>query len=66
MYKDKEFHDNVLRINILLKAKEVAEILNKSRSEAQVYLRPWSGISSCFNSLEMLFEILLRSLILVN
>jgi excisionase family DNA binding protein len=34
MYKDKEFHDNVLRINTLLRAKEVAEILNISRATA--------------------------------
>jgi excisionase family DNA binding protein len=33
MYKDKEFQDNVLRINTLLNAKQVAEILNLSRSK---------------------------------
>jgi excisionase family DNA binding protein len=32
MYKDKEFHDNILRINTLLNAKQVAEILNISKS----------------------------------
>jgi excisionase family DNA binding protein len=34
MYKEKEFQDNVLRINTLLKAKEVAEILQISRAMA--------------------------------
>ncbi len=34
MYKDKEFQDNVLRINTLLNAKEVAEILQISRAMA--------------------------------
>jgi excisionase family DNA binding protein len=34
MYKDKEFQDNVLRVNTLLKAKEVAEILQISRAMA--------------------------------
>jgi excisionase family DNA binding protein len=34
MYQNKEFQDKVLRINTLLRAKEVAEILNISRSRA--------------------------------
>lgn len=34
MYKDKEFQDNVLRMNTLLKAKDVAEILQISRAMA--------------------------------
>ena len=34
MYKDKEFQDNVLRISTLLKARDVAEILQISRSMA--------------------------------
>ena len=34
MYKDKEFQDNALRIRTLLKAKEVAEILQFSRAMA--------------------------------
>jgi excisionase family DNA binding protein len=33
MYKDKELEDNILKINTLLKAKDVAEILNLSRSK---------------------------------
>ena len=32
MYKDKEFQDNVMRINTLLKAKDLAEILQISRA----------------------------------
>ncbi len=32
MYKDTEFHDNVFKINTLLKAKDVAEILKISRA----------------------------------
>ena len=32
MYKDKEFQENVLRINTLLNAKQVVEILNISKS----------------------------------
>ena len=39
MYKDKEFQDNVLRINTLLKAKEVAEILKISRAMAYNLMR---------------------------
>jgi excisionase family DNA binding protein len=34
MYKDKELQDNKLNINTLLKSKDVAEILNISRSKA--------------------------------
>jgi excisionase family DNA binding protein len=34
MYEDKEFQDNILRVNTLLKAKEVAEILQISRAMA--------------------------------
>jgi excisionase family DNA binding protein len=34
MFKEKEFQDNVLQISILLKAKEVAEILKISRAMA--------------------------------
>ena len=34
MYKEKAFQDNVLRINTLLKAKEVAEILQICRAMA--------------------------------
>ena len=37
MYKDKEFQDNVLRINTLLKAKEVAEILKDQPGDG-IYL----------------------------
>ena len=33
MYKDKEFQENNLRINTLLNAEQVAEILNLSRSK---------------------------------
>ncbi len=33
MYKDKELQDNTLKINTLLKPKDVAEILNISRSK---------------------------------
>jgi excisionase family DNA binding protein len=39
MYKDKEFQDNVLKINTLLKAKDVAEILNISRSKAYHFMQ---------------------------
>ena len=39
MYKDKEFQDNVLRINTLLKAKEVAEILKISRAMAYTLMQ---------------------------
>jgi len=34
MYKDMELHDSVLRVNTLLKAKDVAEILQVSRAMA--------------------------------
>jgi excisionase family DNA binding protein len=34
MYKDNEFHDSILRVNTLLKAKDVAEILQISRAMA--------------------------------
>jgi hypothetical protein len=34
MYKDTEFHDNVFKINTLLKAPEVAEILKINRAMA--------------------------------
>jgi excisionase family DNA binding protein len=39
MYKDTEFHDNVLRINTLLKAKDVAEILKVSRTMAYTLMQ---------------------------
>jgi excisionase family DNA binding protein len=39
MYKDKEFQDNVLRVNTLLKAKEVAEILQISRAMAYTLMQ---------------------------
>lgn len=51
MYKDKEFQDNILRVNNLLKAKEVAEILQISRAMAyNVMLRgeiPTVKIGKC-------------------
>jgi excisionase family DNA binding protein len=34
MYKDMEFHDSIFRVNTLLKAKDVAEILQISRAMA--------------------------------
>jgi excisionase family DNA binding protein len=34
MYKDMELQDNILRVNTLLRAKEVAEILQISRAMA--------------------------------
>jgi len=34
MYKDMEFHNSILRVNTLLKAKDVAEILQISRAMA--------------------------------
>jgi predicted transcriptional regulator len=34
MYKDMEFHDSILRVNTLLKAKDVAEILEISHAMA--------------------------------
>ena len=39
MYKDKEFQDNLLRISKLLKAKEVAEILQISRAMAYTLMQ---------------------------
>jgi excisionase family DNA binding protein len=39
MYQDKEFQDNVLRINTLLKAKEVADILQISRAMAYTLMQ---------------------------
>jgi predicted DNA-binding transcriptional regulator AlpA len=39
MYEDKEFQDNLLRISTLLKAKEVAEILQISRAMAYTLMQ---------------------------
>ena len=39
MYKDKEFQDNVLRINTLLNSKEVTEILQISRAMAYTLMQ---------------------------
>jgi excisionase family DNA binding protein len=39
MFKEKEFQDNVLRINTLLKAKEVAEILQISSPMAYTQMQ---------------------------
>jgi excisionase family DNA binding protein len=39
MYKDKEFQENVMRINTLLKAKDVAEILKISRAMAYTLMQ---------------------------
>jgi excisionase family DNA binding protein len=39
MYKEKEFQDNVLRLNTLLKAREVAEILQISRAMAYTLMQ---------------------------
>jgi predicted DNA-binding transcriptional regulator AlpA len=39
MYQNKEFEDKVLRINTLLTAKEVAEILNISRSKTYHWMQ---------------------------
>jgi excisionase family DNA binding protein len=39
MYQNKEFQDKVLKINTLLKAKDVAEILNISRSKAYHWMQ---------------------------
>jgi excisionase family DNA binding protein len=39
MYKDKEFQESVLRINTLLNAKQVAEILNISKSKAYHFMQ---------------------------
>jgi excisionase family DNA binding protein len=39
MYKDKEFQEKVLRINTLLKATDVAEILKISRAMAYTLMQ---------------------------
>ena len=39
MYKDKEFQEKVLRINTLLNAKQVAEILNISKSKTYRFMQ---------------------------
>jgi excisionase family DNA binding protein len=39
MYKDKEFQENVLRINTLLTAKQVADILNISKSKTYHFMQ---------------------------
>ena len=39
MYKDKEFQESVIRINTLLNAKQVAEILNISKSKAYHFMQ---------------------------
>jgi excisionase family DNA binding protein len=39
MFKENEFQDNVLRINTLLKAKDVAEILQISRAMAYTLMQ---------------------------
>ena len=39
MYQNKELQDKVLRINTLLTAKEVAEILNISRSKTYHWMQ---------------------------
>jgi excisionase family DNA binding protein len=39
MYQDKEYQDNVLRINTLLKVKEVADILQISRAMAYTLMQ---------------------------
>ncbi len=39
MYKDKEFQESVLRINTLLNVKQVAEILNISKSKAYRFMQ---------------------------
>ena len=39
MYKDKEFQENFLRINTLLNAKQVAEILNISKSKTYHFMQ---------------------------
>jgi len=38
MYKDKEFQENVMRISILLKAKEGTEILQNNRSNTYGFM----------------------------
>jgi excisionase family DNA binding protein len=39
MYEDKEFQEKVLRINTLLNAKQVAEILNISKSKTYRFMQ---------------------------
>ena len=39
MYQDKELQEKVLRINTLLNAKQVAEILNISKSKAYRFMQ---------------------------
>ena len=39
MYKDKEFQEKVLSINTLLNAKQVAEILNISKSKTYRFMQ---------------------------
>ena len=39
MYMDKEFQEKVLRINTLLNAKQVAEILNISKSKTYRFMQ---------------------------
>jgi excisionase family DNA binding protein len=39
MYKDMEFHNSILRVNIFLKAKDVAEILQISRAMAYTLMQ---------------------------
>lgn len=39
MFKDMEFHDSILRVNTLLKAKDVAEILQISRAMAYTLMQ---------------------------
>jgi len=39
MYKDKAFQESVLRINTLLNAKQVAEILNISKSKTYRFMQ---------------------------
>ena len=39
MYTDKEFQDKVIRINTLLNAQQVAEILNLSKSKTYRFMQ---------------------------
>jgi excisionase family DNA binding protein len=39
MYRDREFQESVLRINTLLNAKQVAEILNISKSKVYHFMQ---------------------------
>jgi predicted DNA-binding transcriptional regulator AlpA len=41
MYKGMEFHDSILRVNTLLNAKDVAEILQISRAMAYTMMQRW-------------------------